>query len=1203
MKKFLLSALIGLGLVTTVNSQVCGGIFTDPAGATANYANASDYTVTINPIVPGDVVTVTFTEFSTEFGFDALYVFDGPSIASPQIASTNLAASVPGGLAGGYWGTTIPGPFTSSDPSGSLTFRFRSDNFSNRPGWIANVTCGPPPQCLRPTLPVVSSVTHNSAVLGWTENNSATTWELIAIPCGDPVPTATSVGEVITSNPYTITDLVQLTCYTYFVRSICPSSGTSQWAGPFNFTTIYGPPPCGGEFTDNGPFNSNYLNNSDDTVTICPETANSSVTVTFTSFGTEVATDALYIFDGNSINAPQIESPYGAGSIPGGLAGGYSGGVNPGSFTSSDPSGCLTFRFRSDNTVNYFGWTADVTCGPQASCLKPNGLTTSVTPNSVTLDWIDNNAAESWEVLYLPCGSPVPTAGTTGETVDAHPTTFQGLEPSTCYDFYVRSNCDTDSMSSWSLKKPVTTGPVNDDCINAIIIPVSANSCASTVHGTTTSATPSSQALACAGIADDDVWFKFTATNTDMVISISNVNGNFGNNLVYVLYTGSSCGALTEFHCSPAIIGSLSESLINNLTVGQSYYVRVYSNSGPQQLTGFDICIHSVVLSTCATSQSVCGLNNYPNKTGIPDTGTIGCLTTTPNPTYFSLKIAQSGPVNLFLTSFTAGSASPNIDVDYAAWGPFASNAAACAAISSGQAPGIGVPLTLTTGCSYAPTPTENLNIANAVAGEYYIVLITNYSNIAGYINLEQTNAAATGAGSIDCSGIRLNAFIDANSNGVQDSGELNFPLGQFQYSNNTSPNVHNITASSGIHNIYDDYSSNTYNLNYVINPEFSAVYSSSANYTNVVVAAGGLTTYNFPITSLQNYTDVGVTLVPLSSPRAGATYLNKIVYTNNGNQTIASGTLTFDRNSPSAITSVSQAGTTAIPNGFTYNYTNLLPFESRNIIVTMSVPAIPVVNLGQLLTNTVAVTPASGDFISNNNNSSLTQVVTGSYDPNDKSESHGGKIQFSSFTANDYLYYTIRFENTGTASALNVVVTDLLNEDLDENSLVMINTSHSYTLDRVDKSLVWSFNNIQLPVSVANTTVGKGYINFKIKPKTGYAVGDIIPNTASIYFDSNPAIITNTFDTEFVQSLGLEDYDFANLFVLSPVPVKNVLNITIKQSVTINSISIYNTLGQLVELVSNPAETIDVSRLTSGTYFIKILSDRGTASSKFVKE
>jgi len=80
--------------------------------------------------------------FYTEVNFDALYVFDGNSISAPQIASTNGAANVPGGLAGGYWGTTIPGPFTSTSPDGCLTFRFRTDGSVTRSGWAANVFCG-----------------------------------------------------------------------------------------------------------------------------------------------------------------------------------------------------------------------------------------------------------------------------------------------------------------------------------------------------------------------------------------------------------------------------------------------------------------------------------------------------------------------------------------------------------------------------------------------------------------------------------------------------------------------------------------------------------------------------------------------------------------------------------------------------------------------------------------------------------------------------------------------------------------------------------------------------------------------------------------------------------------------------------------------------------------------------------------------------
>ena len=127
---------------------------------------------------------------------------------------------------------------------------------------------------------------------------------------------------------------------------------------------------------------------------------------------------------------------------------------------------------------------------------------------------------------------------------------------------------------------------------------------------------------------------------------------------------------------------------------------------------------------------------------------------TSPNPAYFTIQVATSGPINFLLTQSTTPGGTPNIDVDYAAWGPFTSQAAACAFIGTAApfaAPGIGVPVTQQTGCSYSAAPTENLNIANAQAGQFYIVLITNFSNQAGFINLTQTNEGQTGAGTTPC--------------------------------------------------------------------------------------------------------------------------------------------------------------------------------------------------------------------------------------------------------------------------------------------------------------------------------------------------------------------------------------------------------------------------------------------------------------------
>jgi uncharacterized repeat protein (TIGR01451 family) len=1185
MKKLLpllILALFGLSNVG-FSQAVCGGTFTDTGGATINYDNNSDSTVTICPTNPGDVVTITFTSFTTEATYDGLYVYNGNSIASPQIASSNPAGNGPLSIPGAYWGTTIPESFTSSSPDGCLTFRFLSDGSVNNPGWVANVTCSPITDCFQPITLTTSAVTSSSIALGWTNTGVATAWQVLALPCGSPAPTITSTGWIeTTSNPYVFTGLNPLTCYTFYNRSSCGPlmSDVSLWSGPRTATTLAAPPVCGGNFTDVAGATANYANNSNSTVTICPVTTGDYVTVNFTSFNVESNFDGLYVFDGNSIASPQIASTNAAGFGLLNLPGAFWGSTIPGPFTSSSPDGCLTFRFISDGSASFTGWIADVSCGPPPTCLKPTALFASAaTSNSLSLGWTENSGATSWEVLTLPCGN-LPTATSIGTITSSNPFLITGLNPGTCYSSFVRSICSPTDVSNWSSKFTI---PTNDECLNAIVVPVNHISCTQITTATLNGATPSTPTLpsTCYGTANDDVWFQFVATDTKIISSIQLVVGSNAN-INQALYSGA-CGNLTLVNCS---IGAEQGVAHNNLIVGETYYLRVFSNLITPQTVTFNLCV--TTQPNCEEGQSICGVTNYANTTGITSLGTIGCLFTSPNPTYFSIKISNSGSVNMLLTQTTIGGTTPNLDVDYAAWGPFASQSEACAAISSGVPNLTG----LTTGCSYSPSATENFNIANAIAGEYYIILITNFSNQAGFINVI---VQPTSTGSIDCSGIRLNAFLDTNNNGTQEIGEQNFPLGQFQYEVNNDSNVHNITSPTGIYTLYDQLLANTYDLGYTINSDYNLMYSTTANFADVVVASGSLTTYNFPITILQNYNDLSVVIVPENAPRAGTTYKNKIVYTNNGNQALASGTLTFNNDPGTTITTISQAGTTSITNGFTYEFTNLLPFESRTITVTMTVPAIPTVFIGQLLANTASIIPPSGDAVVANNNSTSTQAIIAAYDPNDKTESHGDKIVFSSFTTNDYLYYTIRFENTGTVGALNVAINDVLDNQLDETTLVMIGASHSYTLDRLGNNLNWNFDNIQLPVSVANTDIGKGYINFKIKLKPGFAIGDIIPNTASIYFDTNPAIVTNTFNTEFVATLGIDNFESSNLIVF-PNPANDSVQINLQNtSETIDAILINDILGKNIRSITNVSSnqnTIDVSNLSQGIYFVTITTE-----------
>jgi uncharacterized repeat protein (TIGR01451 family) len=451
----------------------------------------------------------------------------------------------------------------------------------------------------------------------------------------------------------------------------------------------------------------------------------------------------------------------------------------------------------------------------------------------------------------------------------------------------------------------------------------------------------------------------------------------------------------------------------------------------------------------------------------------------------------------------------------------------------------------------------------------------------------------------IPSNGIILKAFIDSNNNSIQDNGETNFTQGQFGYELNSSGVINHITSSNGEFLINESNATNSYNLSYSINPAGAAQYSlSTPSYNNVHVSGSGVTIYNFPITEIP-FTDLAVYVYNYGAPpRPGFTYVNQINYRNSGNQTIASGTVTFVNNNIVAITTISQTGTIPTVTGFTYDFTNLLPGESRYINVTMQVPTIPTVTLGQLLTNSVSTTIPSGDINIANNNSSISQIIVGSYDPNDKVESHGGKIVHSAFTTNDYLTYTIQFENTGTANAENVRVNDMLDAKLDETSIKMVDASYSYILNRVGNTLNWNFNGIEL---IPN---GKGSLTFQIKPKSGYVVGDIIPNTASIFFDFNPAIVTNTFNTEFVSALGISEFENKE-FVVYPNPTNGIVVVSLKNnSDIIDSIIVNDVLGKTIfsRKINSFSSEIDLSNVSKGIYFIKIKSREQEKVQKIIK-
>jgi gliding motility-associated-like protein len=588
---------------------VCGGNFVDNGGASANYANNSNDTVTICPVSPGDKVTVTFTAFDTEvnfngIGYDGLYVYDGNSIAASQISSGNpIGVGFPAVLTtpGAYWGTTIPGPFTSTSADGCLTFVFRSDTSGQRAGWTSNVTCALPPTCTKP-VSLTATALSTTATLNWNQlpnpnSTVANSWEVIALPCGSPAPTATSVGVTAnTSISFVMIGLTPSTCYNFYVRAICSATDSSPWSALATATTQTLPPVCGGNFVDNGGSSASYANNSNDTITICPVNPGDLVTVAFTTFDTESTWDGLYVYDGSTVNASTlIASTNPAGNVPGGLAGSYWGTTIPGPFTSSSADGCLTFVFRSDGLVSHAGWISNITCSPPPSCRKPSVLTTAnITTTSAQLGFTqlanpNGSIASNWEYLIVPAGSPAPTASMVGTAISLNLFTASGLTPATCYDYYVRAICSSSDFSYWSGPKSFCTIIQNDECANATVVLTNPDqSCTNIASGSLIGATGSPQANACTGNANDDVWFQFVATSSSHSIGLTNISSN-AFNLYHALYQGVDCSSLTQVYCS-----TNNTSTASGLIVGQTYYIRVYSFDNTPQTTTFNVCVGTI---------------------------------------------------------------------------------------------------------------------------------------------------------------------------------------------------------------------------------------------------------------------------------------------------------------------------------------------------------------------------------------------------------------------------------------------------------------------------------------------------------------------------------------------------------------------------------------------------------------------------------
>jgi Leucine-rich repeat (LRR) protein len=443
---------------------------------------------------------------------------------------------------------------------------------------------------------------------------------------------------------------------------------------------------------------------------------------------------------------------------------------------------------------------------------------------------------------------------------------------------------------------------------------------------------------------------------------------------------------------------------------------------------------------------------------------------------------------------------------------------------------------------------------------------------------------------------VQGNTKFDFNNNGC-DATDINFPM---KYTITDG-----IISGDFISNISGSYHEQVPSGTYIITPMLEEPSYYNIYPTSTIVTFPTQTSpfeQNYCITAGGIKKDLEVIILPISRARPGFDATYKLIYRNKGNVAMSGFVKLYFHDNLSDFVSSNPAVATQITDYLTWNFVDILPFETReiNIVFNINTPMeTDAVNSGDFLGYSATVFPLVNDEKPFDNKNDLKQLVVNSIDPNDKICIEGNSIEPSMI--GEYVHYIIRFENTGTYQADNIVVKDTIDTNkFDINTLVPLNGSHSFVTKISNTNQVeFIFENINLPFDDANND---GYVAFKIKTKPNLVVGATFSNSADIFFDYNFPIQTNNFVTT-IATLNKPDFAFDSYFILSPNPANDILNFTTKQDIQISSASIYNALGQLVLVITEPHNSIDISSLKTGNYFIKIVSEKGASSGKFIKK
>lgn len=433
--------------------------------------------------------------------------------------------------------------------------------------------------------------------------------------------------------------------------------------------------------------------------------------------------------------------------------------------------------------------------------------------------------------------------------------------------------------------------------------------------------------------------------------------------------------------------------------------------------------------------------------------------------------------------------------------------------------------------------------------------------------------------------------YYDNNSNGIRDANDY----GLANQKVNVSPS-NSILTSNSVGNYQFVPDSGTY---YLLPMLYADWQQTSATPLYVVqTSLQGVDSLDFGLKGIINKDSLEL---HIWNGNAHCNWHNYyfITYQNKGN-TPLSGDIIFTIDSLETFSSAYPNADSLSPFVYSWHFSNLMPFQIQNISVTVQSPNWQA--MGQTINGNAH---AIGTNI--NVTTSYSDILLCSYDPNDKTSTPLGEHYRHQIKPNCPLEYLIRFQNTGNDVAFNIAVEDTISPYLDMNTFELLGSSHFVETKYAQNGAVrFEFPLIMLPDSNQNEALSHGFVAYRIKPKANVPLPAVIENTAFIYFDQNPAVVTNTTrDTMTQFYTGINAPTPQNELLISPNPFDNQTIVTYPNPYGEGcEVSVYDLSGkQLLRKMDNTGRfSIEKGNLQSGMYLLKV-KGRREMSAKLVVE